>query len=250
MSEIEEKAKSQGWNPDFEGPGAKTAEEFVRDGERIAAISSKNNKKLSEEIAGLKTTIETQNTNFSDFQKQQFKAIHEASKTGYDKAVKEIEEKQLAAVEDGDTDKYKELDKEKKDLKKPVVTTPKAEEKPKVDPEFLTWHKDNSWYKATNPDDVSMAADTYATALGKQQPGLVGADFYKAVEKHIKTVFPDKFSNQQSNLDTSEHSTQKKSGGKKYSDLPAELKKSCDLQCERMGLKREDWVKAYNKSME
>ena len=40
----EDQAKAQGWNPDFDGPGAKTAREFVEFGRNVIAPQMKREK--------------------------------------------------------------------------------------------------------------------------------------------------------------------------------------------------------------
>lgn len=239
MTEIEDKAKAQGWTPkeNFKGDPDKwrTAEEFIKVGEGIQAVQSERNEKLLADIEDLRTDMK-------ELTSQQFKVIAEAKKKGYDDAVADLEKKQRAAAEEGDVDRYDKLAKEKQNLKKP------EQPPPKIDPEFTQWHKENQWYKPNNPDPISMAADTYGMALMKQRPDLHGTEYYKEVEKHIKLIFPDTFKPSNGDkLDTSEHRS-RSTGKKDYDSLPEEAKKACDMQVEKYGITQEGYVKQYFKA--
>lgn len=238
MNEVEEKAKKQGWNPDYDGPNAKTAEEFIADGERIAAIASKNNKKLESELEDVKGLLK-------EMQDQQFKTLAEAKQQGYQQALKEIEKQQRAAVEDADVEKFDELEKEKKNLKKPEVEKPKKE--PAIAPELKAWLKDNPWYN--RDEDLTIAADVYAKSLARRNPDLDPTDFYNKVGKRVKKMFPENFETERpNNVETPSKKTQSK-GKKKYSDLPPEAKKACDRQVKTMGISQEDYVNEYFKAV-
>lgn len=239
---IEEKAKAQGWTPleDFKGDPDKwrSAEAFIKVGDNIQAVQSERNSKLLDDITNLKADMQ-------ELTQQQFKVIAEAKQRGYDKAVKDIESKQIDAVEDGDVEGYKKLEAEKKELEAPTVRV----EQPKLDPVFVDWHQKNSWYKNNSADPISQAADTYGAFLAKTRQDLQGADFYKAVEKHIKTVFPDNFKKQPTNLDVDgQIKTSKAAGKKDYDSLPTEAKAACKLQVKKFGIKKEDYVKEYFKA--
>lgn len=236
MSEVEEKAKAQGWNPNYKGENAKTAEQFLKDGETIAPIVAERNNKLLEEVADLKKEMK-------ELSNQQWQVIREAREEGYKKALAEIEKKQLEAVEDGDVDKFKELEKEKKTIKKPEVKPP-TKEQPALDPIFVDWHKENTWYRPGAADEVSMAAEAYGQILSQKRPDLQGKDFYKTIEKHIKRTYPESFSNQTNKLDVSDNTKQSKAS-KGYDSLPPEAKKMCDMQVKKFGISKEDWVKNY-----
>jgi hypothetical protein len=242
--QIEADAIAQGWNPNYTGENARTAEEFLEVGKKIPAVQSANNKKLLDKVSGLEIKIQEQNQLFKDFTSQQFKVVAEASKKAYDKAVKDIEAKQLKAVEDGDAEEYKALETEKKDLEKPAPA-PKAPEPPKIDPVFTKWHKENSWYKPNGSDDLSMAAETYGKALLNRRPDLTGPAYYKEVEKHIKTVFPDSFKTADpGKLDTGGHDP-KPTGKKGFKDLPKEAQKACNDFVKQGMMKQEEYVKSY-----
>ena len=245
MSEVEEKAKAQGWNPDYKGENAKSAEQFIEDGLKIAPIAAERVNKLTDDVAALTQSNKTLTDNISEFINGQHKVTAEAEKRGYDKAVGEIADKKRAAVAEGDTDTYDALDKEEKKLKKPEAA-PTPKEKPKPNPEFDSWVKDNMWY--ANDSDLQAAADTYAEVLVKRKPALVGTPgFFKDVEKHIKLIFPDSFKASTPKLDTSENNGSRQEGKTGYSDLPPEAKKQCDRQCKLMKLDKKAWAASYFK---
>lgn len=234
---VEEKAKAQGWNPNYKGENAKSAEQFLKDGETIAPIVAERNNKLMEEVADLKKGMK-------ELSDQQWQVIREAKEEGYKKAMAEIEKKQLEAVEDGDVDKFKALEKEKKTIKKPEEKQP-VKEQPKLDPVFVDWHKENTWYKPNSADEVSMAAEAYGQVLAQKRPDLSPNDYYKTIEKHIKRTYPESFQKQTNKLDVSDN-TKQGGSSKGYDNLPPEAKKMCDMQVKKFGISKEDWVKNYD----
>jgi len=52
-SEAEHEAKLFGWNPDYEGPGKKSAEEFLEEGKRINGFLRKDLDKIRAELGKL-----------------------------------------------------------------------------------------------------------------------------------------------------------------------------------------------------
>jgi len=250
MNEIEEQAKKQGWNPDFKGANAKTAEQFMEDGKNIAPIAAERNQKLLEEVEALKQSNLTLTNDMKGFLKDQHKRIHASEKRGYDKAIKEIEKKQLTAVEEGDTEEFKALEKEKKGLEKPKAPTTKTDT-PKQNPELIKWHKNNPWFKidskGTAVDAISAAAISYDIYLNSARPDLQGVDALKEVEKHIKLTFPGQFKAPDSKLDTSSHNSNN-SGGKGYKGLSKEEKAACDSQVTKGYCTQEEWVKSYEEA--
>jgi len=247
MSEAEAQAKAQGWTPkeEFTGdPGKwRSAEEFLDVGNKISAVQADNNRKLLEKVESLEGVVRNQSETFDSFQKQQFKVIGEANKAGYNKAVKDIEKKQRVAVEDGDVAAFDALEKEKKGIEKPKAVAP-VETKPAEDPEFKAWHKENSWYKVGSPDEISMAADSYGGILLSRRPDLTGPAYYKEVEKHIKTVFPDSFKAPESKIETGGRNNTP-TGKTGYKDLPKDAKEACDMFVKQGMMTKEDYTKEY-----
>jgi len=238
MPEIEEKAKAQGWNPDFKGENAKTAEEFLEVGNRIQAVQTERNNKLIADVAKLTDSLD-------EMKNQQFKVVHEARQESYKKAVADIEAKQLAAVATGDLTEFKALEKEKKAVKVPKVE-PTAPAQPAADPIFTDWHKENTWYKANGSDDVSMSAEAYAQVLVSKRPDLKGAEFYKEIEKHVKRVHPDQFGKASPKIDPgNQGGGGGKATGKTFTDLPPEAKKACESQVGEYGITKEGYAKSY-----
>jgi hypothetical protein len=243
MSEIEEKAKAQGWNPDYKGEKAKTAEQFLEDGKKIAPMQAERNEKLANEVMGLKADIK-------ELLENQHKVTAEARKQGYEKGLKKIKDKKIEAAAEADVEKVKALDKEEDKLRASYAseTTTVTPNKPKMDPEFTDdWHPKNKWYKPGTKDPATIYAEAIGKSLMDEGSRLSGKAFYNAVKKEVKLVFPDIEGKQPINkLDVSDHSSTPSSPGKKsYSDLPPEAKKACDMQVKKYGIKKDDYVKNY-----
>lgn len=238
-TQILEKAIAQGYNPDFEGEGKKNPEQFIADGEKIAGVQSKLNTELKAEIQSLKDRQK-------EFFTQQFKMNAESEKRGYDKALKSIEDKQLKAVDDADTDLYRKLEKEKKDLKKPTPEQPTKANEQTIDPEFDKWHPQNKWYKIGSNEPVSIYAEAVHHRLLIDGTDLKGKALYDKIKADVKLVFPDIDGKKTpNNLDISDHTGNDASSGK---ELPPEAKKALNQQIKSLGLTKEEqkeWKAQY-----
>ena len=51
--DYEAEAVKEGWNADYDGPNAKSAQEFVESGEKIAGIAVSKARKLEKTVEGL-----------------------------------------------------------------------------------------------------------------------------------------------------------------------------------------------------
>jgi hypothetical protein len=226
---IEEKAKLMGHVPkeEFRGDPDKWVppEEFVRRGENIVPIMRERMDKMSSEMTEMKTTV---NDAFAFFQK----AEANADKRGYDRAVKDIEDKKLQAVEDGDTAAYKKLDAEQASLKKPEQPAPRQPSGP--DPGFPDWHKTHQWYildkKQRKPRDASSYADFVAVELSESDKSLTGDQIRDIAAKAVKERYPEAFENPNrsrgAKVDGGRSQT-KPTGKKTVADLPKEDREAC-----------------------
>lgn len=238
MSElsVEEQARAQGWVPPEEFKGdpskAKTAEEFLETGTKIQAIQVERNKALTRQITEM-------NARIAEMQRTFMENIKESKKSGYEQAKREILAEQKIAVENGDVEKFEQLEAKKDKLEKPNVTSEERKAPPK---EFIEWQLDNDWYMdKSNPDHMAMTA--YADAIGpklaQQEPDLSPQKFYARVTAEIKKKFPDNFANakrfSEAEVSGGKEPAAKSNGKKDFSALSKDLKDGWKAAAEKSG---------------
>ena len=111
---VEEKARGMGWMPleEFKGNPDRwrPADEFVQRGENYVPILKDRVKKLEEDLSiALKVT----KAELADVKKQGY----EQAKAEFEKKTKELDEKELEAVETQDVEKFTKIKKEREGLR-------------------------------------------------------------------------------------------------------------------------------------
>ncbi len=235
-----EQATAQGWRNEPR-EGFKTAAEFLEFGAKVAPIQRERNNHLANEVAELKRQNEEMRSVF-------FRTQHEAKQEGYRKAKAELLEKQAIAFENADEVAYKRTAAalEKLEPPEPVVTA-QPKPAPTVDPVFVEWQTKNTWYGS---DKVMSAA---ADVIGKEvteTTSLMGAPFYKEVERRVKEEFPHKFGNpnrrQPNSVEGDARPAETKTGKKDFASLPADVKAGAEHVMKSFGYKtKEDYAKSY-----
>lgn len=168
-----EKAAAAGWKPleEFQGdPEAWVdAKEFIK----RAPLYEKNHK-LKRELAELKTTLHEVKGHIS-----------KVSEAAYNRAVADLTARRDEAIDNGDREQVREIDKEIKAAEAmiaPVNT---------VHPAIAEWEKANGewFYKDAEISDFGLAhAQTY---LNRHPNDFAGA--MESMEKAVKRAFPEKF---------------------------------------------------------
>jgi len=267
LDEAEKQAWSQGWRPKEFFAGKRkdgserpfiSAEEFLSKSKETLPVANDRLKKLTEELAETKRLA-----------KEAQERISKAEKKGYEKALAEIESKQSEAVELGDTESFKKLKEEEKELinsqftQEPVVEDVVAPQEqkdapqqpqqslltPKEEQALQEWSARNSWMRT----DHKLAG--YAIAAEKQlleeKPYLSLNERLEIVEQEVKEVFHSKFNANQSNpmFDSGANqgfgSTPKPKG---YNDLPAEAKKNCESLVKIRGIEGKDAIERFKQT--
>lgn len=235
---VADKAKAQGWVPKEEFRGDPNrwvdAKTFVERGESILPILKERNEHLTREIGDIKGSVKE----LTEFYKN-------AEERAYQRALKEIETKKLAAVESADVAGYKAAETERAELEKAKPKLVAA--KPADPPAMKEFRQSNTWYE-TEPE-LTAEADALGAAYIRQ--GIPYPDMLKKVQERIKILHPEKFSNPRrdnaSSVESVDESTglPKKAGAKTYENLPAEAKAQCDKWVSQGLLKKEDYVRDY-----
>lgn len=248
----EARARRMGWVPeeDWQGTppqgGFRTAEEFIERGETELPILRERLRKSDGQVVELTASVEEMSGVLKDF-KTHYDGVE---KRAYDKALKEIEEKQRQAVEDSDTAAFDAAEAERKKLDPPKTTSEtKKPPGPDDDPAFKAWATENQWYG----EDVELTgyADMIAAPVGRK--GYKGRALYDQIEAEVRKKFPDSFKNPKRDDPPSVEGGGKPAasgGGSKkhsYANLPAEEKAACDRFVKTIpGFTKEEYVKTYD----
>jgi hypothetical protein len=250
---VEEQAKQLGWVPQeqFRGPADAwvDAETFVRKGEEILPLVRANNKKLHTELAQtqqqvreLKQLVEAGTDSLKAFEEFHRDSLTRALEQQRIELTKDLK----SAREDGDVerelqvqDQLEEVRAAQKEAKiKPVVTPPTkpAEPTPEVDPEFVEWHKENSWFGVDKKKTAFANGLAQSMRADPANNDLTGLAFFNEVAKQVDKAFPSESDERQFDKVGGAADTTPRGGrGRKTFDaLPADARAACDRFGERL----------------
>jgi len=247
-TQTEQRARAQGWMPQDEWVDQggdpeqwKPADQFVKDGEEIAGITRERNRKLESEVADLKKSMQDMK-----------QMLTKREQRGYDKALQDIQAKREKAVEDGDTEEFNKLEKQKGQLEKErneIAQSAPEEGSDQEDPAFREWVNENSWYDESKNPEMAATAEGIANSLTRQKPTLTGKPFLDEVTRQVKKIYPEQFENPKREQPSKVEGSSQPSGKKNknsYSDLPDEAKKACDRFIKQgVFQSRDEYVKEY-----
>jgi len=234
-------AKSMGWVEEEKFRGDKSrwvsADTFVEKGMNDLPI-------LRERLRNQSRQMDEMKSDMTDFKK-----YHEDTETrAYQRAFTDIEAKQRATVDDGDSEKYELLQRQKQAL----ATEHRARQVPQAQPEnevVSRWKAERSWYNE-NPTMRSYAENSAASFIGDTRPELRGTpEFLDAIDDEVKKRFPAYFENKNRNnaptVESGGMTQRKRSNGRAYQDLPADAKVACDKFVRRGLVTKAQYVKDY-----
>jgi len=228
-------AKSMGWVDKEKFRGDTTnwvdADTFVEKGMNDLPILRERVRSQSKKLHDMETDI------------SQFKSHHEkTAEREYTRAMKDLEARQLAAVETADTEEYQRIQKQKQEIERP------APQSQPNNPLYSEWKDKNAeWFEKDT--EMTIYANRMSDYIAETKPHLIGKqDFLDEVEKEVKTRFRDKFENPNRtnhNAVESGGRAHRPKGGKAYQDLPAEAKAACDRFVRRGLTTKEQYVQDY-----
>lgn len=224
---IEDRARDMGWRPKEEFKGDESrwvdADTFVKKGEEILPIIKANAKKTEAERDALKVEMAALKKDVADFRKYHT----QTEKRAYERAIRDLEERQAEAVEANDLKSVRAITKEITDLSRDVRTDDSGDAYATPDhaKAVSSWKAENTWYGS----DAAMTGAASAIATELEQQGVKGADQLVEVAKRIRAEFPHKFENERRKAPAAvEGSTTPRKAGKTRADLPAEARTTMD----------------------
>jgi hypothetical protein len=245
-TDTEAHARRLGWVPESEFRGGKSkhisAEDFIKRGENELPVVKENLRRLDRKYKDLEGTL-------ADFKDHHSKVEAKA----YNKAKRDIIAQQAIAAEDGDIDKFRDLEKQRDSLEQEQSETTKAPvQKEQIPLEVEAFIERNEWFKT----DVRLqkVAEDYHGRLLQSQPNLSMADNLSEVERIIKEEFPERTGQEVEvqkkrvalKVASNSRSTVRgKERAKTYNDLPSEAKDCCDNFVRKGLVTREQYTKEY-----
>lgn len=144
---VEERAKEFGWNPDYQGPNKKTAEEFLKFGEQRAPLLKKENDRLKEQMATMQKSYQNMmETSAATIKKQ---------KEDNEKRIADLEVAKKDARENLDVEKLESVVNEQNALRDENKKLEQAA--PPIDPTVTLWAQENEDYiKKVQSDPVLL----------------------------------------------------------------------------------------------
>ena len=251
---VEEQAARMGWSArdEFKGDPERwvPAEKFVERAETVLPIAKgtidKMQRLMVEQEAGFKKLLADQKAELDALKVSTEKFVEFAKKgeeRAYERALKELKVKQLAAAEDRDVAGVEAIGKEIEDHIKshPAVTgeapPDKLDTKPAVENTWIqpgvfeAWKEENAWY-TSKPKMFAFAkqADAY---LMENKPGQTQKERLAGIVELVKEEFPEFWANLNKTRPGAvepgnESGFRPPGNGKGYAHLTAEAKAYCD----------------------
>lgn len=184
LSPIEVLAQRIGWNPEYDGENAVDAETFIINSKEIQSSLSKKVRTITKEMEAMREAVQViaENSN----------AVRKAEVEGVQSKIEALNEERLAAVREGDVDKYTKIDKKIETLTKKVDEKAKQVAPPTKSSEYLEWVEENEWYDKDS--EMRKWADIYATETAPAEvKALPRKKLLAHITKKAKELFPEKF---------------------------------------------------------
>lgn len=190
--DYEAEARVQGWRSkeELEAAGKtvsnwKDAETFVRDGEERAGLQKNQIANLKQQIDMLQRTV---------------KRLTKAEASAYENAMRDIEARMESAVEAGDVEAYRKLNKAAKDLNEQAKDDAQPHLKGE-DPQeqFEAFREANAWYDKANlasASEIEVEARLYADRLAERytkqglQTQMAPSEFFAKIAEEVEGKFP------------------------------------------------------------
>lgn len=267
-TEIESKARAQGWKPEDEYTGKagwKPARDFLEKSQRDAGIAISQVRDLTAKVedltgqlASMTSQLNDRDATFKAFQEHHDKQI----KIAYERGKKALADKQREAVEQQDKKAFDEAKQAEDDLdeeyqKSQVTIAAKGNNQNDIEAEmragYEEWMADpaNAWWRGESPEEIQMQAfaNTAGETMLRNRTKLVGRAFYDAVGDKVRAGFPDYFRNTKRDAPPSVEGGgglgREQRGEKSWENIPAEHRIDAERFIKEGLLTREKYVKEY-----
>ena len=178
----EKEARDQGWSP----KGKKSAEQFVRDGERYAPTQKRKfERQLAEQKADFDRRLESMERMNKIGRERDRAAIKASYETAKQNAVEIADVEGYNALQAGEAQALEAFDKE-------TEAAVKANPVPrKLDQSVIDWREENAWFDTPQHAAESQYAVNELTRLHKQYPDATVDQLIPHVDNTMRSRFPE-----------------------------------------------------------
>jgi len=209
----EERARMMGWKPkdQYRGPPDKwvPADEFLDRGFASPAVLADRVEVMTSRMTRMERDNQTLSSKFDDAVRtinDMTTMMRAADKRAYDRARADLDQQRVKAVEAGDTEAFRRLDTEMRELDRgappanvaaanPNVSStsaPQGRSTPTADnPAVQAFYQRNPWY--SRDPVMTQEADIIHTGLLNARPDLTVDQNLAEVERRLRAQFPDRF---------------------------------------------------------
>jgi hypothetical protein len=213
QAEIEQRARNMGWRPrpEFRGDPERwlEADEFVDRGERMLPLLQERSRAADRTITELRQQVTQQGETLN----QMLQSTRKAEQVGYRRAMQELHQQRMRAVETGDTGAFQAVEQAIRELGPPPEAPPQAPQgqgghpQANNDPVIMAWVRANPWFSSDPVANVAMiAAMQQAERLN---PAGSTEDHLVEAETHIRRRFPEHFPQPRRNTNGSGNGTER-----------------------------------------
>jgi len=263
--EVEARARNMGWTSreQFKGDPERwvDAGTFVERGERMLPLLQERNRALDRTVTDLKGQMGQQQQMLSDLVSR----TRRAEKIGYERAMRELQQKRAEAVSQGDTEAFNRVEQEIQSMGPAPEPPPEAPARANgaaapngaptdVNPVVVAWVRRNPWF---NRDPIANAAAVAALSqVEKENPGDSLEEHLVEVEQRIAQHFPQHFQRRSRNgadgeearraapsVLASSSAQERRPGPRSFDAIPAEHKREYERQRKMLDGKGEAFSK-------
>ncbi len=193
---VEQRARNMGWMPKGAWRGEPDrwvdAATYVDRGERMLPLLQERNRALDKTVSDLKSESRESKQMLSDL----LVRTRKAEKVGYDRAMRELNQRRSEAVAAGDAETFNRVESEMREMGPPPEVpqaAPVQPQQPGVDPVVTAWIRRNTWFN-TDPEANGSAVQAL-TLVERLNPGRSLEENLAEVEDRIAARWPEHFPN-------------------------------------------------------
>lgn len=232
----EEQAQKQGWNPEYDGPNARSAQEFVEFGRNV----------IEPQLGAEKKKLESQ----VEEMRRMLKVQEQANQRARERDRQEYESQLAAAVQSGDLQAVNNIRAQVDQLDEQY--SPKNNSIPE---DARAWQNKNTWYGSSKHAAETSFAAGIAHQTTQDNPHFTPDQIRGAVDTEMQRRFPELYSTQEAPkhivkapkvVGAAPRRVTRKKSGPSADDLPAEAKAMADQYISEGVFKdREEYAAIY-----
>jgi hypothetical protein len=209
---LEQRARNMGWRPreEFRGDPERwlPPDEFVDRGERMLPLLQERSRAADRTITELQQQIRQQGETLNTM----LQSTRKAEQVGYRRAMQELHQQRMRAVEMGDTGAFQAVEQAIRELGPAPEAPPEPQRgqgQPQAnnDPVITAWVRANPWFSSDPVANVAMIAAMQQAE--RQNPAGSTEDHLVEAENHIRRRFPEHFAQARRNTNGSGNGTRR-----------------------------------------